>query len=143
MFIFTGSFSNMDSWPNANSKFIFSEESFQIRVKRSCKVFVLKMHRTYGRSLSRGPMFPHLIDELYQSLSSSPDFSPQITIRRDRMYADSFLLVAASINHALFNLFLRVLRESSHIPATQACTLSFSYVTLGTLAEWGTNANDR
>lgn len=145
MFIFTRSFSNMDSWPNANSKFIFSEDSFQIRVKRSCKVLMLKMHRTYGRSLSRGSMFPRLIDELYPSLSSSPDFSPRISIRRNLMHADSFLFivrVAASINHALFNHFLRVLRESSHIPTTQACTLSFSYVTLDKLAEWGTNAND-
>ena len=91
-------------------------------------------------------MFPRLIDKLYPSLSSSPDYSPRIAIRGNVMYADSFLFifrVAASINHALFNHFLRVLRESSHIPTTQACTLPFSYVTLGTLAEWETNANDR
>ena len=43
----------------------------------------------------------------------------------------------------LFNHFLHILRGSSHIPTTQACMLSFSYVMLGTLAEWGTNANDR
>ena len=109
-------------------------------------VFMLEMHWTYGGSFSQGPMFPRLIDELYPSFSSSPDFSPRIAIRRNLIYADSFQFifrVAAPINHALFNHFLRVLRESSHIPTTQACMLSFSYVTLGTLAEWETNANDR
>ena len=109
-------------------------------------VFVLEMHWTYGGSLSQGPMFPRLIDELYPSFFSSLDFSPRIAIRRNLIYADSFLFIfrfAASIYHALFNHFLRLLRESSHIPTTQACMLSFSYVTLGTLAEWETNANDR
>ena len=67
------------------------------------------MHWAYRRSLSRGPVFGRLIDELYPSLSSSADFRPRIVIRRNLMHADSFLYisrVAASKNHTFFNHFL-------------------------------------
>ena len=80
------------------------------------------MHWAYRRSLSRGPVFGRLIDELYPSLSSSADFRPRIVIRRNLMHADSFLYisrVAASKNHTFFNHFLCLTithyRESSHI----------------------------
>ena len=80
------------------------------------------MHWAYRRSLSRGPVFGRLIDELYPSLSSSADFRPRIVIRRNLMHADSFLYisrVAASKNHTFFNHFLclqlKHYRESSDI----------------------------
>ena len=53
-------------------------------------------------------MFPRLIDELYPSLFSSPDFSLRTAIRRNLMHADSFLFifrVYASINHGLSTIF--------------------------------------